>query len=61
MGKVVAFIRHGEAVHNPSLQASKREPDPGKKAALYATGISFLDPELTPLGVSQVRANERGY
>lgn len=53
MGKLVAFIRHGEAVHNPHLQASKKESDPEKKAELYAKGISFLDPELTEKGVQQ--------
>jgi broad specificity phosphatase PhoE len=53
MGKRVAFIRHGEAVHNPHLQASKKEKDLATKAELYAKGISFLDPELTEKGVGQ--------
>lgn len=53
MGKRVAFIRHGEAVHNPHLQASKKETDPETKAALYAKGISFLDPTLTEKGAQQ--------
>lgn len=53
MGKRVAFIRHGEAIHNPHLQASKKETDPETKAALYAKGVSFLDPLLTEKGTQQ--------
>ena len=60
MGKHVAFIRHGEAVHNPHLQASKKETDPDKKAELYAKGISFLDPELTEKGVKQAEGLRDG-
>lgn len=53
MGKTVAFIRHGEALHNPHLQAAKKETDEAKKAALFAAGFAFLDPELTPKGRAQ--------